>query len=334
MATSKDVAKMAGVSVSSVSRAFREDVYINEETKNKIIQAANILGYTPNLMARSLKSQRSRIIGLIISDIENPFYSIITRILESELKRNGYRLLLSYSNENTEQEQDDLNLLSSSRVEGIIFTPASDKNQNLIKSLKKQQIALIQMYRIAYKDTDSVVVDDQKGAYLATKHLIQNGHRNIMLFSVQSPISPDRAKGYREAMKEEQIPIHENLIIHLPFQSDLQRVIMNYIQQHQPTAIVAGTNTIGMDVIKVAKELKLSIPDDISLVMFDDVPWASLLDITTVTQPIEKIGLCACKSVLDRIERSHSTQPISIVVEPHLISRNSVKNLYAVKYSL
>ncbi len=107
MATSREVAELAGVSVSSVSRAFRDDVYISREVRERILAAAEKLGYTPNLMARSLKSQKSRIIGLVISDIDNPFYSIITRIIESELKRLGYRLLLSYSNENAEQELED-----------------------------------------------------------------------------------------------------------------------------------------------------------------------------------------------------------------------------------
>src|SRR5690606_31089271 len=137
-ATGRDVAKLAGVSISSVSRAFRDDTYISKSVKERVFKAAEQLGYTPNLMARSLKNQKSHIIGLIISDIDNPFYSSITRVIEAELKRVGYRLLLSYSNENTEQEADELNLLTSSRVDGIIFTPASSKNQALVKQVMKQ----------------------------------------------------------------------------------------------------------------------------------------------------------------------------------------------------
>jgi DNA-binding LacI/PurR family transcriptional regulator len=328
MANSRDVAEKAGVSISSVSRAFREDTYISKKVKQRILNAAEELGYTPNLMARSLKNQKSHIIGLIISDIDNPFYSIITRIIESELKRIGYRLLLSYSNENAEQEAEDLSLLSGSRVDGIIFTPTSTKNLSLVTQLKKQNIALVQMYRRGYEDLDSVLVDDRRGAYLATKHLLQNGHKDILLLSVESQISPNRAEGYRQAMEEENVPVKEHLIMHLPFQTDLRMTIYNKIVETKPTALIAGTNTIGMDFMKVCKEHKLSIPQDISLIMFDDVAWAGLLDITTISQPINYLGLSACRAIIDRIERNKAAEPIVSVLEPYLISRNSVKNMY------
>ena len=329
MASSKDVAKLAGVSVSSVSRAFREDCYISPDVKSKVLRAAEQLGYTPNLIARGLKNQKSNIIGLIISDIENPFYSSMTRIIEAQLKKSGYRLLLSYSNENFEQETDDLYLLAGSRVDGIIFIPTSNKNRGLINSLRKQNIALMQMYRTAYTDIDTVLVDDKKGAYMATKHLIQNGHKDILLLSVESAISPNRASGYREALEEENIPVREEFIMHLPFQTDLRNTIHSKLEQLRPTAVITGTNTIGMDVIKVCKEHKISIPNDMSLVMFDDVSWASLLDITTIAQPIENIGLSAARTIMDRIDKQYKGDPIVSVLEPHLISRNSVKNLYA-----
>jgi Transcriptional regulators len=329
MATSREVAELAGVSVSSVSRAFRDDAYISREVRERILAAAEKLGYTPNLMARSLKSQKSRIIGLVISDIDNPFYSIITRIIESELKRLGYRLLLSYSNENAEQELEDLNLLASSRVDGIIFTPTTSKHASFIRNLKKQNIALVQMYRTGYADIDSVVMDDEMGAYLATKHLLQNGHSDILLLSVESPISPSRANGYRRAMAEADKPVNEEYVLHLPFQTDLKNIIKNKISLLKPTAVVAGTNTIGMDVIKTCKEMKLSIPGDLSLVMFDDVAWASLLEITTVSQPTENLGLCACRTIMDRIAKQYTTEQMTTVLEPFLIARQSVRNLYA-----
>ncbi len=245
MATSREVAELAGVSPASVSRAFREDAYISRETRERIFAAAEKLGYTPNLMARSLKSQKSNTIGLVISDIDNPFYSIITRIIEAELKRLGYRLLLSYSNENSEQELEDLSLLASSRVDGIIFTPTNDKNASFIKNLKKQNIALVQMYRTGYKNIDSVVMDDELGAYYATKHLLQNGHTDILLLSVESPISPSRANGYRKAMLEADQIVNEDYVLHLPFQTDLKNIIKNKLNSTKPTAVIAGTNTIG-----------------------------------------------------------------------------------------
>ncbi len=329
MTTIREVAKLAGVSTATVSRAFRPNTYVSEDTKSKIIDAAKKLNYTPNLMARGLKSQKSNTVGLIVSDIDNPFYSIVTRVLESELKRAGYRLLLSYSHENEQQELEDLMLLASSRVEGIIFTPTSNRNKSFIQSLRNQNIALMQLYRVAYKDVDSIVIDDEKGAYTATKFLLQNGHRNILLLSVDSPISPDRSKGYQTAFAEENLAYDDKMIMHLPFQIDLHDMIAKRIEEAGPTAIIAATNVIGMAVVKVCKEMKLRLGHEISLIMFDDVPWASLLDITTIAQPINNIGLYAGRTIIERMQSPNAYGgTINSILGPQLIVRNSVRNLF------
>ena len=330
MTTIREVAKLAGVSPATVSRAFRPNTYISEDAKQKIMEAAKTLNYTPNLMASGLKSKKSRTVGLIVSDIDNPFYSIVTRVLESELKRAGYRLLLSYSHENDEQELEDLMLLASSRVEGIIFTPTGVRNKSFIQSLQQQNIALMQLYRVAYKDIDSIVIDDEKGAYMATKHLLQHGHRDILLLSVDSPISPDRSKGYRAAFAESNLACNESMIMHLPFQIDLSDMIARRIKETSPTAIIAATNVIGMIVVKICKEMNLKLAHDISLIMFDDVPWASLLDITAIAQPINNIGLYAGRTIIKRIQgESQFSGAVTSMLEPQLIARNSVRNLFS-----
>lgn len=339
MVTSKDVAKLAKVSVSTVSRAFREDVYISEEKKKRVMEAALKLGYTPNLMARSLKNQKSGVIGLILTDSDNMFYSIVSRVIEADLKRLGYRLLITYNNENPEQESENLNLLSGSRVDGIIFMPKSIKNQPIIDQLRKQNTSLVQIFRLAYPDLDSVLVDDKKGAYLATKHLLQHGHRNILLLSVDNKVYQDirspeiqysdpRTEGYTKAFSEENLPVNDSNLVYVGRNMNSRDLIIQRIKETRPTAIIAGTNVIARDAVKACKELGLSIPADISMVMFDDVDWASLLDITTVSQPINEIGHIACQNIIDQINRDHSSPPSQTSIEPILISRNSVRNLY------
>jgi len=341
MVTSRDVAKLANVSVSTVSRAFREDCYISEELKKKVLDAADKLGYTPNLVARSLKNNRSGVIGLVLSDMDNVFYSIVSRVIESDLKKLGYRLIITYNNENQEEELANLNLLAASRADGIIFTPKSAKNHSLIKRLKKQNISLVQMFRVGYPDIDSVLVDDEQGAYMATKHLVKNGHTDILLLSVDYKIHltfdsktnefcDPRSKGYKRALLEEKILIRESNIMHLPYHTDLKSMIIHKIKESKPTAIIAGTNIIAKDVIRACKEMKLTIPNDISLVMFDDVDWASLLDVTTISQPINEIGHIASRTILTQIENQNAkSTPVHSTLEPVLISRYSVKNLYA-----
>lgn len=338
MATSRDVAELAKVSLSTVSRAFSETSSINEETRKKVLDAAKELEYTPNLLARSLKRQKSEVIGLIVSDIDNPFFSNVTQIIEAELKREGYRLLLSYSNENPDQELDNLMLLSSSRVDGIIFTPTSNKHTSTIKQLIKQNTALVQLYRFGYEDLNSVLIDDQKGAYMATKHLIQNGHSNILLLTVNPTLSiykkyeDPRSKGYKQALKEENIPFNESNIMYVPYQTNLNNMISQKIDQIQPTGIIAGTNTIGIDVLKVCKERKILIPNDISFIMFDDVNWAPLHDLTVVSQPTKEVALATCRFILEQIgHKNFNKSPMKTTIEPILIARNSVKNLYANK---
>ncbi|TDF98774.1 LacI family DNA-binding transcriptional regulator [Paenibacillus piri] len=342
MVTSRDVAKLAKVSVSTVSRAFREDVYISEEKKKKVFDAAIQLGYTPNLVARSLKNQKSGVIGLILTDIDNIFFSIVSRVIESDLKRQGYRLLVTYNtynSDNMEQEADNLNLLSASRADGIIFTPKSIKNQSIIERFRKQGIAMVQMYRLAYPDIDSVLIDDQKGAYMATKHLLQHGHRNILLLSIDNSIYQDirvpgniysdpRSEGYKKAMQEEGVPIADASMMNLPVLMDAREMIKQRINEIKPTAIIAGTNLIARDAIKACKEQGFSIPNDISMVMFDDVDFASLLDITTVSQPINEIGHIAGRSMIDQLNKNRPNSPLHVSLEPILISRNSVRNLY------
>ncbi|MDF2963998.1 MAG: Periplasmic binding protein/LacI transcriptional regulator [Paenibacillus sp.] len=339
MVTSKEVAKLAKVSVSTVSRAFREDVYISEEKKKRVMDAASKLGYTPNLVARSLKNQRSGVIGLILTSNDNVFFSIVSSIIETDLKKHGYRLLIAYDDGTMEQQSGNLNLLVGSRVDGIIFTPKSTKNQHTIEVLKKQNIALVQMYRYAYPEIDSVLIDDKKGAYLATKHLLQNGHRDIMLLSVENEMYKDirgpenqhsdsRTEGYKKALSEESLPVIDSNIMYLSGHLDSRDMIIQRLNEIKPTAIVAGTNLLARDAVKACKELNLSIPNDISMVMFDDVDWASLLDITTVSQPINEIGHIACQSIINQINMNHSSSPLLTSLEPILISRNSVRNLY------
>lgn len=170
MPTSRDVAKMAKVSQSTVSRAFRQDVYIDPETREKILKVARELGYYPNYTARSLKKQRSDIIGLMMTDPNNAFFASLTKSIEEELSQRGYRLLLTYNNEDPKKERACLESLLSSRVDGLLAIPVSQSNGDLFQTLKNQGAGIVQMIRKVYDDMNTVAVDDELGAYSATKH--------------------------------------------------------------------------------------------------------------------------------------------------------------------
>lgn len=327
MSTSKDVAKLAGVSVSAVSRAFRDDTYISKEKKERIMAAAEKLGYTPNLLARGLKSQRSRLIGILHSDVDNPFLSTMTRVIEQELRRRGYRLIISHSNEDGILEADNLGVFSGNRVDGIIFTPISEKNKQLVQQLHKRGIFMMQMYRTMYAYLDSIVVDDVEGAYLATKHLLARGHRKILLLNVINPFGPDRLQGYLKAYQELGIPVADDYVVSLSYGKDTI-VIAESFERLAPTAVIAGTNPIGKEMYMYAKERGLRVPEDFSLIVFDDVHWTPMLDITAIQQPLEYLSLSACRAIIDRIEGNiDNADSINLTIRPTLIERKSVKDI-------
>ncbi len=332
VATIKDVAKHAGVSVATASRAIRNVGYVSEENKSKVSKAVKALNYTPDLNAKTLRSGKSNVIGVVVSDLGNYFYNIVLSKIEQDLKKLGYVMLLCYSNEDTSEELQNLNLMLQSRVDGIIFTPVSNTNDKIIQSIKSHGIPILQLYRNAYPGFDSVVVDDETGAYLATKNLIEKGHRDILLFGVDSSISPSRTNGYKRAFNEASVKVNTDYIIECSIHNDIKELAKEKIRKLNPTAIVAGTNTFGYDIVTACKEEGLIIPDDISFIVFDDVSWVSLNDISVIWQPVNGIASSAVQILIKRIqtseanrENSENESSTNIKIEPSLIQRKSVK---------
>ena len=328
MITVKDVALRAGVSTSTVTRAFRDDASISPAKRQAVLQAADQLGYMPNLLARGLKSNKSNIIGIDICNVENPFYNTIIKVVTEEFKKRGYHLLLTYSNGDVQEECRNLALFAGTRAEGVILMPTSQKNANVIQNYMKKGISFVQLFNTTYSFMDTVTVLDDQGAYYATLHLLDHGHRNILLFNVNTPFNNDRADGYRRAFQQYQLPYNENNIVTLGGTSTDQADIERYIQLQKPTAILAGTYTIGKNTVHACQNLNLQIPEDVSLITFDDVEWPELLHVTAVAQPIQYIGLTAVRIILDRIDgKNTNPQPVITSMEPELILRRSVKRL-------
>ena len=329
MPTLNDIAQRAGVSTSTASRAFREGESITPEMKEKVMKAARELGYTPNFLARSLKSNKSNFIGLDVCDIENPFYSMIIKAMEEELKKNGYQLILSYSNGDYREERKNLELFAGACAVGIAFMPNSSKNHDIVKQLSKKGIAMIQLFNKVYDFVDTISVLDDRGAYYATKHMLKYGHRKILFLNVVTPFSNDRADGYRKAMEEAGVAYEECYIAKIDTVNKSQcEYIQELISELKPTAVSAGVYSIGKNTVRACQKLHLKIPRDISLITFDDVEWPELLDITAVSQPIEYVGLSIVRMLKDRIDgKIYSSQPVITTVEPKLQIRGSVRKI-------
>lgn len=328
MVTLNDIAKRAGVSTSTASRAFQEHASITQEMKDKVFKAAKELGYTPNLLARGLKSNKSNIIGLDVCEIENPFYSNIIKVMEDSLKKIGYQLVLSYSNGDFREERKNLELFMGMQAMGVVFMPTSEKNKNTVSMLTKRGIAVLQLFNKVYEGVDTISVMDDRGVYRATKHLINCGHQRILLLNVPTPYSADRADGYRKAMLEEGLTVDESMIVCRDNPVVSSAEIQKLLETLKPTAIIAGVYSLGKNVIRACRRMNLQIPKDISVITVDDVEWPELLEITAVAQPIEYVGISAVRILMDRINGNiDSKQPVATFVEPEMQFRKSVQNI-------
>ena len=331
MITSQDVAKAANVSQATVSRAFREDVYINPETRKRVLEVARQMGYFPNYSARSLKQQKSGIIGLMMADADNPFYASLTKSIEKFVNAGGYRLMITYNNEDPAKERECLESLISTQVEGAFCIPVSTQNRDLINVLNNNGVAVVQMIRKLYKDLYTVTINDEMGAYIATKYLLNHGHRDIIIteygFNEKSPV---KTAGYKRAMEEFELSVEDEHILDLPFGIDSAGLIAGAIAGQSATALITSNLPMTLSALKACKQHNLQIPEDISIIAYDDSEWLDFLGITAITHPMEEIGQNMSRALFEALNAKKEGGPDKtpcIEVKPYLLLRNSIKNL-------
>lgn len=324
MVTLKDIAIACEVSISTVSRSLRSEGYVERKVKEMVLIKANELGYIPNLNARNLQKSNRDTIGIIVPDIKNYFYSIVLERLVLELQRNGYKVLITYSFENLEIEAENFTTLLSSKVAAIIFTPVSNKNKNLMQLACKQNVPVLQLYRDAYPSFDSIVIDDSRGAFLATDHLIKSGYKNIILFTIKVEMSPHRSIGYREAHVKNGMEVKNHNIVKLPFSTESYGIILDSINRLKPDAIIAGTNNFGVETLNALDVLQLKLHNDVEVIIFDDMDWFNTLKISSVAQPIGEIEREITARIISKIEKQVPYEEcINIKIQPKLITRES-----------
>ncbi|MCX7720053.1 MAG: substrate-binding domain-containing protein [Dictyoglomus thermophilum] len=334
MVTIKDVAKKAGVSVMTVSRVINGSKNVKESTREKVLRTIEELGYVPNSVARSLILNKTLTIGLVISDITNPFFTTIARGVEDTAISKHFTVILCNTDEDPEKEMMYAEVLARSKVDGVIYASASGKKAPL-KSLflKKIPIVLIDRTIEGVNDLDIVRGDSVLGAYLLTKHLIDLGHRRIGIIVGSHFISTarDRVEGYKKALNEANIPIDESLIKineNSKFSKEdgyrLTKELLNL--ENPPTAIFGGNNLMAVGALLAIRERGLEIPEDISLVSFDDIESLSEVYpfLTVVKQPAYTMGVIATEILIRRIEnRDKIKEKREILLTPELIIRKS-----------
>ncbi len=324
--TSQDVARKAGVSVATVSRVLNDSPHVTQRARDLVLSAVKELNYQPNRTAQRLRAGHSHVVGLIISDIQNPFFTSVVRGIEDVAYHHGYSIVLCNSDEDIQKEQLYIDVLSSERVAGVIIVPTG---KDCCTPLLNLQMPIVMMDRVVPGiAADSVVLDNAAGAYAATRHLIELGHRRIGL--IAAPAGPsvgiERQRGYEQALRDHGLPVDLALICAGDFKESGGHAAAHALLdlKPRPTAIFAANNLMTMGAFQAISEKGLRIPGDISVVGFDDMPWLALLapPLTAVRQPTYEIGAQAAGLLFARL--SDHTAPIQTrVLEPELIVRGS-----------
>ena len=290
MATINDVAKLAGVSNATASRALRNIGKTKKSTILKVQKAAKELGYVVNITAQTLKNHCKDKVGFIVSDINNDYYHQIQSIIQDKLHSINYELSISFSSENPTDERKSFKTLIGMGVNFIFFTPTCSTNKDLIEIAYKNNIQVIQLFRKIYDDVPCIINNDEKGTYLAAKQLFNLNCKNLLLLDVNyehilyKDVSPSRKKGFLQALND--FLINGN-VIHINIVNHDSNEIIKAIEKYKPDGIIASNGDFGFDVLHyfVTNRIK-----NIKLISFDDNKWFELLNIQSIKQDNEKIA--------------------------------------------
>ncbi len=328
MSTMKDVAQRAGVSVATVSRVLNNHARVDPTLRERVLKAMETLQYRPNRVAQRLRAGAGGVIGLIISDIENPFFVSVVRGVEDMAYEHGISVVLCNSDENPTKQQMYIGVMKAEDVAGLIITPNAETDDS-IGSLVNSKMAVVFMdRRVQGVDVDSVTVDSASGTRDAVQHLIKLGHRRIGMVSGTSLISTgrERYEAFLSALNEAGIRSEPELIRpgRFSLQSGYQLTLELLALPKSPTAIFAANNMLALGTLQALHERGVRVPEEIAVVGFDDLPWASALwpPLTTVAQPTYQLGHEAARLLLRRIA-SPDAPLESVILKTELMIRRS-----------
>jgi len=330
MATIRDVARLANVSVTTVSNVLNTPEKVGPELLARVRAAVDKLGYAPHAAARSLRKRSSGLLGLIVADITNPFFSELFESIELAAAARGFSVILCNSNEATEREETHLRVLRSQRIDGLIVAPTGTASMNRAALLAALEIPVVLVDRamegLGY---DAVVLNNHRAGCEATSHIVGCGHRRIALINgpATARTAADRLQGYRETLLAAGLAFDPDLVRDAGFreQSAYEAALDLLRAEHRPTAIFIANNLMTIGVLRAIAELGLTCPDDISIIGIDDLPWAEAVAprLTMVAQPVRAMGETALNLLVERIAGTRLGPGATTVLEPRLMVRNS-----------
>jgi LacI family transcriptional regulator len=322
VATIVDVARVAGVSVQTVSAVLNDKAGISEATRARVRHIIQDLDYQPNQLASSLRSQRSRTVGILVPSITNPYWPEIVRGAEDVAHQAGYAVFLCNTDGDPDKHRAYVRVLRRHRVAGIFVTDSGDL-EDLEGLLRSGSQVAVSGAKGAFGSLITLGVDDYQIGYTATCHLLDLGHRRIGCIAPLDHAGEGRRRGYAQAMRERGVTTVDELLIHAQFDIPSGQAGARQLMRlaWPPTAIVAGNDLIAIGAITTLKALGKRVPEDVAVVGVDNIPLAALYDppITTVAQPLYEMGAFAMQAILDRVldpalEGTHTTFATPLIV--------------------
>jgi DNA-binding LacI/PurR family transcriptional regulator len=327
-----DIAKLAGVSTATVSKVFNKTGRISERTSKRILEISEKFNYQPSVVASALTGKKTYTLGLLIPDLANPFFAEVARHVEDRANELGFNVVICNTDNDEAKETKYIGLLRQKSVDGIIVATGI-RNDALMKELLQQRIPVALIARdLSLLSVSAVLVDDFAGAFNATEHLLGLRHRRIAIVSERLDMvsSKERVRGYRQALEQAGIEFNESYVLESDFTIEGGKRAGDRLLQSDgpPTAVFACNDLLAIGVMQAAKERNLSVPEQLSIVGFDNTILATIPNppLTTVAQPIQAMGRQVVDLIHDEMN-GNSLAKQRIVLLPELIVRGSTAPL-------
>ncbi|MCJ2377927.1 HTH-type transcriptional repressor PurR [Vibrio sp. ZSDZ34] len=333
MATIKDVARLAGVSTTTVSHVINKTRFVAEATQEKVMAAVDELNYAPSAVARSLKCNSTRTIGMLVTQSTNLFFSEVIDGVESYCYRQGYTLILCNTGGIYEKQRDYIRMLAEKRVDGMLVM-CSDLTEELLQMLEKHSDIpkVIMDWGPESSQADKIIDNSEEGGYLATKYLISKGHTDIACLSghYEKAVCKERIIGYKRALAEAGLEMKEDRILEGNFECDTAVIAANRIaaMEDRPTAVFCFNDTMALGLMSRLQQLGVRVPEDVSVIGYDNIELAEYFSppLTTIHQPKRRVGKNAFEILLERIkDKGHEKRIFEM--HPEIIERHSVKDI-------
>lgn len=327
--TISDIAKLANVSKTTVSRVLSQSNLVNKETQNNVLKIIKKYNFQPSIIARSLKTRKTKTIGVILADIDNPFYSRIAKGIIDTAERANYNVIICSSNFNVQKEENSLEVLIGREVDGLLITTVELKKKTRERLLYNNIPFVLIDYKLDIPNIGYVVNDDYYGGQIATEYLISLGHKKIFFLGNINLLSfKDRYRAVKDTLKKNGLD-SEEIVPNIPINIDTDSEILSSLIKRKKniTGIFVASDKRAINAINVINGMGLSVPEDISIIGYDDIDISKILRVplTTIRQPKYRLGKLATEQLLEIINGSSTYS--KIVLRPELIIRESCRSV-------